>query len=469
MRRTPALARLALLATSALATLLSGCGGGGGNGGGSGNDPCGESARKRWVLDVAREWYLFPETLPASVTLGDYATAEELLDALTAGARAQGRDRFFSYLTTKAEENSLLGEGEFIGFGFRTRTDPGNRPMLVDVFEGGPAADAGLVRGDEIVAVDQGSGFVPVSQSLAGGGTITDLLGAAEQGVVRGLRVLRSGSTFDVSLTKRTVAIDPVSDDFGVQVLPLAGTAGVGYVNLRTYITPADPELRAAFQQFRDAGLQYFIVDLRYNGGGLVSIAQIVNDLLGGARRNEDAQFHFVYNAAKSNRNSTVGFQPRAQSVQPVRIAFLTTDGTASASEMNVNSMKPWVEVAIVGSNTYGKPVGQEAFDLSSSCPDRLRLITFRTTNALDEGDYYDGLASKVDFACAATDTLGQAMGDPAEGLTGEALHWLGTGACTSVIASGTPGGAAKGTLPEDRYPRSRHPSAAEFWLPGVG
>ena len=231
----------------------------------------------------------------------------------------------------------------------------------------------------------------------------------------------------------------------------------------------ADPELRSAFQQFRAAGLQYFIVDLRYNGGGLVSIAQIVNDLLGGGRLNEDVQFRYVYNPAKANRNSAVGFQQRAQSVQPVRIAFLTTDGTASASEINVNSMKPWVEVAIVGTNTYGKPVGQEAFDLASSCPDRLRLITFKTTNALDEGDYYEGLATKVDFACAATDTLGAAMGDPSEGLTGEALHWLGTGACTSVIASGPPAGAAKGASPQDRFPRSRRPSAAEFWLPGVG
>ena len=114
---------------------------------------------------------------------------------MTATARAQGKDRYFSYLTTKSAEDSLLGEGQFVGFGFRTRTDTGNRPFILDVFEGSPAAEAGLQRGDEVVAVDQGSGFVPVSQSLADGTTtFTDLLGPAEAGVQRGLRLLRNGA-----------------------------------------------------------------------------------------------------------------------------------------------------------------------------------------------------------------------------------------------------------------------------------
>ncbi|HEX7373692.1 MAG TPA: S41 family peptidase [Steroidobacteraceae bacterium] len=463
--------RIAVAALALATTLLSACGGGGGGGGGGGSaSVCSETARKQWVLNTTREWYLFPETLPASVNLGDYATAETLLDALTSGARALGKDRFFSYLTTKAAENSLLGEGQFNGYGFRTRTDPVNRPMLVDVFSASPAADAGLQRGDEIVAVDQGSGYVPVSQSLASGGSINDLLGPADVGVKRGLRLLRNGSTFDVSLTKRTVTIDPVPDDFGVKVLPLAGTSGVGYVNLRTYISTADQQLRDAFAQMRTAGIQYYIVDLRYNGGGLVSIAQILNDLLGGARSTSDVQYHVVYSANKSNRNSTVNFQPRPQSVQPVRIAFLTTDGTASASEININTLRPYVETAIVGDDTYGKPVGQEAFDLAASCPDRLRLITFKTTNSQNQGDYYTGLASSMTFACAATDTLGQSMSSTSDGLTSEALHWLGTGACTSVISATTPSGAAKpGGDALKHFPRSRHPSAAEFWIPGIG
>ena len=236
---------LTLVALSALMTLMAGCGGGGGGGTGSATDgPCGESTRKQWVLNVAREWYLFPDLLPASTDIAAYSTAEDLLDALTATARAQGKDRFFSYLTTKSAEDSFLGEGQFVGFGFRSRTDAGNRPFVLDVFEGSPAATAGLQRGDEVIAVDQGSGFVSVAQSLADGSTtFTDLLGAADAGVQRGLQVLRNGQILEMQLSKRTVTIDPVPDSFGTRVLPMTGTTGVGYLNLRSHIGTADPRL----------------------------------------------------------------------------------------------------------------------------------------------------------------------------------------------------------------------------------
>jgi len=454
----------------ALVALLSACGGSGGsNGGGSGSGAtsvCGETARKQWVLNVTREWYLFPELLPASVDIASYATAEDLLDDLTATAREQGKDRYFSYLTTRAAENSLLGDGQFVGFGFRTRTDDGNRPLILDVFDASPASEAGLARGDEITAVDQGNGFEPVAQSLVNGVVFSELLGPADAGVTRGLRVLRNGSTTDVQLTKRTVTIDPVPDSFGTRVLPLAGTTGVGYLHLRSYIGTADPQLRAAFATFRAQDLRDFIIDLRYNGGGLVSTAELIDNLLGGDRTSADTQYSIVYSANKSGQNSTTRFEPQAQSTRPVRIAFLTTAATASASEINVNAMKPWVEVAIVGDNTLGKPVGQLAFDLASACEDRLRLITFKTINASGEGDYYNGLASTLRFACAASDTLTAPMGDPADGLTGAALDWIGTGACRSLI-SGTVEGRAKPSAVAAQ-PRPPQRSAAEHWLPGI-
>jgi carboxyl-terminal processing protease len=465
-RERPGLRRF--LATGC-ATLLAACGGGGGGGRGGGDTgACSETARKQWVLGVARDWYLFPETLPATVDISDYTTAESLLDALTANARAQGKDRFFSYLTTRAAENSLFGEGEFVGFGFRNRTDDGNRPMILDVFENSPAADAGLRRGDEIVAVNEGSGFVPVSQSLVNGTTISDLLGPAEAGVTRGLRLLRNGSTFEVSMTKRTVTLDPVPDTYGTTVLPLTGTTGVGYLHLRSYISTADPQLRNAFEAFRAQGLTDFIVDLRYNGGGLVSTAALIDDLFGGNRATTDVQYSLVHNTARSNQNSTVRFQPQAQSVGPVRIAFLTTEATASASEINVNAMKPYVEVAIVGSDTLGKPVGQLAFDLSG-CQDRLRLIAFKVVNSLGEGDYYSGLASTLPYACAAPDTLGAPLGTAQDSLVQEAMYWLANGACRNVITAGAADGRFKpGFERATPYPRPLQPSDTEHWLPGV-
>jgi len=456
------------LASTALLVVLAGCGGGGGGGSGGGQPTaCGEPARKQFVLNAAREWYLFDDLLPTTVDTGAFATAEDLLDHLTATARQQGKDRFFSYLTTRAEENSLLGEGQFVGFGFRNRIDPADRALVLEVFESSPAADAGMQRGDEIVAIDSGAGFVPVSQLLANGGSISDALGPAEAGVQRGLRLLRNGVTREVRLVKRTVTIDPVPDGYGTLVLPQPGTPGVGYLNLRSYISTADPQLEAAFAQFRALGLTDYIIDLRYNGGGLLSIAELLNNLLGGARAAADVQYRLIHNGRKAAENETVRFSRKPESVQPVRVAFLTTDATASASEINVNSQSPWLEVAIVGEDTFGKPVGQYAFDLQG-CEDRLRLVSFRSVNSLGQGDYYDGLASTLRFACAASDTVSEPLGSASESLVAAALAWLRTGACTQVMASKVGRDKASRPAADASYPLPSRPTPAQWWLPGV-
>ena len=457
----------------AVLVVLAGCGGGGGggdDGGGAGGtlpSACSENARKQFVLDTAREWYLFDDLLPATVNVAAFGDAEALLDHLTATARAEGKDRYYSYLTTKTAENSLLGEGQFVGFGLRTRIEGGNRAFVIEVFEGGPAGDAGVARGDEILAVDSGSGYEPVAQLLASGLSISEILGGEQAGLERGLRLLRDGLTREVRLVKRTVTIDPVSDVYGVKVLPLAGTTGVGYLNLRTYISTADAQLTAAFAQFRALGVRDFIIDLRYNGGGLLSTAKLMNDLLGGARAATDVQYRMQLNPRKTSQNTTEFFAVRSQSVQPVRVAFLTTGATASASEINVNSMAPWLEVAIVGEDTLGKPVGQYAFDLNRDCEDRLRLVTFKTVNALGQGDYYDGLAGSVPFACAAADTIEHPLGAAGEGMIDGALAWLRTGSCAALIST-QPGRSKAGGAAVERYPRPRQPSAAQWWLPGI-
>src|SRR5688572_1814304 len=142
------MARLAALAAAALCALVAACGGSGGDGGASPGS-CSDTREKRFVLDTAREWYLFDELLPAGVGAEDYATAAELLDALTAEARTAGKDRHFSYLTSREEDDAIFQAGQFIGFGFRTRIE-GDRLWLTDVYEGSPAEEGGLARGVEI-------------------------------------------------------------------------------------------------------------------------------------------------------------------------------------------------------------------------------------------------------------------------------------------------------------------------------
>ena len=427
---------------------------------------CSATNQKQFVLDAAREWYLFPNLLPASINTADYATPADLLDALTATARAQNRDRFFSYVTTPQADSSFLQAGQFVGYGFRTRID-GNRLLIPEVYEGSPAAEGGLARGTEVTHIDAGNGFVPVATILQTDPNLEQAFGPATEGVVRGMRfILNGGQQLESVFTKRIVTIAPVPPA-GTTILSLPSNPAVpvGYVNLRTFISTAQTPLRNAYAQFRGLGIQYFIVDLRYNSGGLVSIADFIGDLNGEGRDNADVFSNMRFNANKSGNDSVRRFNRQPQSVDPVRIAFITTAGTASASELVINSMKPWTEVAIIGSDTYGKPVGQTALDLNG-CDLRLRLVTFRVTNADEEGDYYEGLGDTLPFACAAEDDLTRAPGNSMESSTAAALGWLGTGACDDILSAPVSpllkAGAAR------RIPMAVRPTPAQAWLPGL-
>jgi hypothetical protein len=243
-RRNGIAARLAVVSLAALATatLVTACGGGSGGGTSVTPNRCTVNDEKQFVLDAARSWYLFPELLPANVNIGSYATADDLLDAITAEARAQGKDRFFSYLTTREADQALFGEGEFIGFGFRSSVE-GNQLFLLDVFENTPASEGGLRRGAEVLAIDanDGRGFVPMATILVNDPNLTNAFGPATTGVQRGFRSVWPGVTTEVTLTKRLNTITPISPDGGVRVLTLPSNPSVqvGYVALRTFISTA--------------------------------------------------------------------------------------------------------------------------------------------------------------------------------------------------------------------------------------
>lgn len=461
---TPGSHWAAATAAACIATLIAACGGSAGST--ASGDACSTANQKNFVLDAARQWYLFQDLLPASVNIDDFPTPGLLLDELASNARADGKDRFFSYVTTPEADDSLLLEGQYIGFGFRTSL-LNDRLFVPDVYEGSPAGLAGLARGAEITHIDSGSGFVPIGTILAADPELEKAFGPVTEGVERGLRFVTTGGLPAESVvTKQVVTIPPVPlDGTAILSMPSNIAVPVGYINLRTFISTAETPLRDAYAQFRSQGIQYFIVDLRYNGGGLVSIAELFGDLHGRARNGDDVLTRTRFNAGKSSNDSVRRFNPRSQSVEPVRIAFITTGGTASASEIVINSQDPWVEVAIIGADTFGKPVGQAAFDLGG-CDLRLRLVSFETRNADDEGDYYDGLAATVPFACAADDDLARAPWDSTEDSTAAALYWLENGACRQVMSSA--GLAAQEARAGFRTPRLRRPSAAQAWLPGL-
>lgn len=475
-------------ASAALALLLGACGGGGGGSGSITTPPTGSAPtplpsptptpttaagcslreRQQWAAAQLREWYLFPETLPtAAFDPTPYSTVSDYVDALTAVARGQGRDRYFTYVASIAEENAYYSSGTTGGFGFRIGAEPG-RLLIAEAFEGGPAANAGLDRGVEILGVGTTSGNVRSISAIAsseGSQGLANALTPQRIGDTRVFRVSTPSGVREVTLSSANYSIEPVSTQSGTRIIEHFGER-VGYVNLRTFISTADPALRSAFAQFRAAGVTKIIVDLRYNGGGLVSIAKLLGNLLGGGRSDTDVFSYTNFRADKASEDQTDYFTQQPQSIAPVRIAFIATEASASASELVINAMIPYLRqgVVLVGTNTYGKPVGQVAFDLPA-CDDRLRLVAFSVRNAERRGDYFNGLKDLVPGYCRAADDLNYPMGSVQEASTRTALDVLTQSSCA---ATATAQAATRLASPARTLLMPERPNTRQRDLPGV-
>lgn len=435
--------------TYALALSLAACGGGGNSSspppsssssssssGGTSTtnppDPCSLSNRQDWARDVLEEWYLFPESLNLNVNKANYNSLQAYIDALVAGA--PGEDKGFTYVTSIKEENDLIQNGSNAGFGVRLVYDvQGNRVFVAEAFEAGPALPAGIDRGTQILSINGQS----VSSLMASGGpqAVINALGPSDPGLSRDLVFAdASGVQRSATIAKTEYSLDPISDRYGVKILN-DGTQQVGYVNLRTFIIEdAQAQLRSAFRQFKSEGIEKVILDLRYNGGGLVDTAELLGDLMGGGLEGQVFS-KTMLRESKSSRNSTRLFQTQPETITVTNMAVIGAGGTASASELVTNSFIPYLgtNLALVGTNTYGKPVGQYGFDLSE-CDDRLRAVTFKTTNAEDQGDYFDGLAPVMDRTCFAYDGIFTPLGDPQEESIAAALDYLAGRSCTSIM-----------------------------------
>jgi carboxyl-terminal processing protease len=410
---------------------------------------CSLQSRQAWVLAQLTEWYLFPSLLDTTVNPAAHATIDSYIDALVAPARAQNRDRFFTYLTSIAEENAFYQQGATAGFGMRLGYDTtSNRVFVIEAFEGAPALAGGLDRGTELIQI----GTQSVSSLMASGGAqaVVQAMGPDTAGTSRQFTIRQlSGAQQTVTLSKAVFSIDPVSDRYGAKIIT-DGARRVGYLNMRTFIDTSAPNLRAAFADFKAQGVTELIIDLRYNGGGLISIAELFTELMGLGRQGQVLGY-VAFRDSKAAENETITFTAQAEAIAPTKIAFIGTRSTASASEMVINGMVPFMgnNMALIGTNTYGKPVGQIALD-QASCDDRLRAVALKIENANHQGEYYNGLATTVGTTCRATDDISHQLGDPNEAMVSAALDYLAGRSCTAITAIGTQAVSQRGVLSDE-------------------
>jgi C-terminal processing protease CtpA/Prc len=170
------------------------------------------------------------------------------------------------------------------------------------------------------------------------------------------------------------------------------------------------------------------VLDLRYNGGGLVSVAQHLGGLIGGAPTSGKVFAEFFHNDKNASRNTVYRFEDPPQSLDLPRLVVIATRSSASASEAMINGLRPFMPVTVVGNTTYGKPVGQYSFDF---CDKVLIPVAFTVRNARGEGDFFDGIPAD----CAAPDDLDNQIGSASEASLAEAIHVLTRGSCSGRAA----------------------------------
>jgi C-terminal processing protease CtpA/Prc len=260
------------------------------------------------------------------------------------------------------------------------------------------------------------------------------------------------GGQRTIQMTSANLASKPVN-----RTAVLNTPAGpVGYILFNTFSPfSSEQEIANAINAMKAANVTDLVLDLRYNGGGLLAVASQLSYMIAGSTRTTGRVFEALrFNAAAGNRNPVTGqtntptpFYTTGlgfslsngsplQSLNLPRVFVLTTARTCSASESVVNALRGIdVEVILIGGTTCGKPFG---FYPQDNCGETYFTIQFQGVNNKGFGDYADGFTPNNSSAafgvrapgCAVGDDLTRELGDTGEALLAAALQYRATTTC---------------------------------------
>ncbi|MFC2112063.1 S41 family peptidase [Bacteroidota bacterium] len=352
---------------------------------------------------VMKENYLWYDTIP-EVNPAEYHSLTALLDAIV----LKPLDRWSDVMGT-ADYKLLYEQSEYVGHGIGMVNDPEGNIWIGFVYEGTTAESQGVARGWQVLSIN---GVTPSPEI-----DLDTLLGEDKEGVQNTFQFKDvQGGTTSMTLSKEIVNINPVlySDVIDMDSIK------AGYLVYQHFLFESTTELDRVFNEFQENDVTEVIVDLRYNPGGQVNVAQYLASLIAGNKAIKGTFVKFVYNDKKSERNISKPFQDLESTLKttPERVFFITTGRSASSSEALINGLSPYLDVLLVGDDTYGKPVGSHSVSYIDST---LIPITFYMYNRFDEGEFFDGLQAdsyldediKIDF------------GDPDEKLLKEVLYYI--------------------------------------------
>ncbi|HWI80495.1 S41 family peptidase [Ramlibacter sp.] len=410
-----------------IAALLQACGGGGGSGDIPAETPplaqsCSIPSQRQQLRDFMQAQYYWYREMPAPD--GNAPT----MDAYFQSMLYRPTDRF-SYSEPTDLYNQVFTEGRRTGYGYTlVWTDATRMELRVRNVEPlGPAARAGLARGDRVLAID---GYTPADIAAGRLPIVTT------PGVPRTFSLASAaGQPKQLTVVSEDFALSPVAAVNTFELPGPGGPAKIGYLAYNQFVTYSREQLQAAFAQFARDGAGEVILDLRYNGGGSVVVSRELASLVGGALTVNQLYSYLRFNDQQAGRTQSLLFEaPEATAGTPLgqglrRVFVIASGGTASASELLINGLKPFVEVVLIGETTYGKPYGFVPFEM---CGATYQAVQFESLNSQGVGGFTAGFQP----TCAVADDLEHQLGDPQEGRIAAALAYVATGRCSAGTAA---------------------------------
>ena len=361
----------------------------------------GRTRTDRWIDDTMRVWYYWKQDIPHTNDLNYFSPPFEFFASVLSEQDGKDGQPFSTIDSLDAPATRGVPSTDY-GYGFQYTTnhvednDTALYARLLYVSPDSPAGEAGLERGDWILEMDG----EPITENnysrLNGGEGITLTVGyydAAQDTIL-------AYAEPQTLAPARTFYDNPVH----YRNVYVSGSKRVGYLvynhftgGLTESSTEYDDDLREAFNYFATEQVNEFVLDLRYNNGGQLSCASLLCAMLAPSSALGQTLAYLEFNESIGEQEMVFdeSLIQGGANLNLSRLYVLTSTETASASEMLINCLKPYMEVVLVGGTTVGKNVASRAF-VNEELMLEMRPIVCKLYNADRESEYAEGFTADV-------------------------------------------------------------------------
>lgn len=362
-------------------------------------------ASKTWIYETMQQNYLFYEDIPAEESLDFFQTPENFLKN-AASSRDQKNGTLFSHIDSVNVSRALSSSPTFGYEAALIRTGSGDYAIRVLYTQpGSPAEEAGLKRGDWIIAANN---------KKIGSGDYSKYVSAPTQSYTFTLGNY-NGKGFDTLGVTEIPAPRYIEETNLMKTSFItAGNRTAAYILYNSFGADDTETLQNMFVEIAARQPNDIILDLRYNPGGYVSTSQLLSTLLAPQNAMGQTFLNMTYNDKIAKTESYLfepSLIPGGTPLAYENLYIITSNNTASASEIVINCLRPYLKERLlqVGTATFGKNVAQSLFTDEQSPQLELWLTTAYLSNAEGFQDYFDnGLQPDYELAENYAGELGE-------------------------------------------------------------